>query len=212
MSGSAAPGGTRPRGLVLVAATANAAKHRELAALLGELSAGAVVLLPRPPAVPPVEESGETLEENAFAKASAVAQAAAAPALADDTGLEVAALGGEPGVHAARYAGAGADDAANVALLLERLRGVRDRRARFRTVVCLVVPGEEPLFASGEVSGKIATEPRGTHGFGYDPVFVPDAGDGRTFAQLSAGEKARLSHRARAVSTLLDRLGLAALT
>lgn len=209
MRATAGPRAPRPGSLAFVAATANPAKHRELADLLRELSAGAVVLLPRPPGAPAVEESGATLEENALAKASAVAEVAGAAALADDTGLEVVALGGEPGVHAARYAGAGADDAANVALLLERLGDCRDRRARFRTVVCLAAPGREPLFASGEVVGRIATEARGTHGFGYDPVFVPDEGDGRTFGELAADEKARLSHRARAVAALLERLGLA---
>ncbi len=130
------------------------------------------------------------------------------PALADDTGLFVDALDGAPGVHSARFAGPDASYSANVDLLLERLRGVppEDRSARFSSVVLLAWPDGTELWARGDVEGVITDAPRGPGGFGYDPVFVPSAGDGRTFAELSDEGKHRFSHRAAAVAALLDRL------
>ena len=151
---------------------------------------------------PDVEETGETLEENALLKARAVVTATGLPVIADDTGLEVHALDGAPGVHTARFAGAGARYEDNVAKLVEVMTGRDDRRAIFRTVVALVFPDGVEVVAEGSLEGTIATEPRGTDGFGYDPVFVVD-GD-RTLAELGTDEKNQVSHRARAIRALVD--------
>jgi XTP/dITP diphosphohydrolase len=191
----------------VVLATANEDKAREIVAILTGTFGESIALLPRPPEVPEVDETGGTLEENAMLKAAALAAATGLPALADDTGLEVDALGGAPGVHSSRYSGEHATYAANVAKLLREMAGVADRQARFRTVAALVVPGGEPLLAEGAVEGEIAGEARGAGGFGYDPVFVPDEGDGRTFAEMSSDEKHAFSHRGRAFRALAARLG-----
>lgn len=148
---------------------------------------------------PDVEETGHTLEDNALLKARTVSIAVGLPALADDTGLEVAALGGRPGVNTARFAGTTASYADNVRLLLEQLEGVANRRALFRTVVALVFPDGAEVVASGKVEGVITPERRGEHGFGYDPVFEVD---GRTLAEMSLADKSQLSHRARALRAL----------
>jgi XTP/dITP diphosphohydrolase len=148
---------------------------------------------------PDVEETGHTLEDNAVLKARMVSIAVGLPALADDTGLEVAALGGRPGVNTARFAGTTASYADNVRLLLEQLEGVADRRAIFHTVVALVFPDGAEVVASGKVEGVITLERRGEHGFGYDPVFEVD---GRTLAEMSLADKSQLSHRARALRAL----------
>lgn len=197
----AAAGADAPLRLVL--ATANPDKVEEIAAIL--VGTAAVELLPRPPGLPDVEETGDTLEANARLKARAVAAAAGHPAIADDTGLEVDALGGAPGVYAARYAGEGATYADNVAKLLAELAaagGGGRRRARFRTVALAAWPDGREVVAEGTVEGHIADAPRGDHGFGYDPVFVPDEGDGRTFAEMTAAEKYDRSHRGRAFRAL----------
>lgn len=152
---------------------------------------------------PEVEETEPTLEGNALLKARAVAAATGVPALADDTGLEVDALGGAPGVRTARYAGEEASYADNVRRLLEELRGVSDRTARFRTVVALVRPDGREVVAEGVLEGRIAEEPRGSGGFGYDPVF--EVG-GRTLAEMGSAEKHAISHRARALRALAQRL------
>lgn len=152
---------------------------------------------------PDVEESGATLEENAILKARAVAGATGLPALADDTGLEVEALDGQPGVHTARFAGPDATYEENVAALLDALEGVEDRRARFRTVVALVDEEGDVLLGEGRLEGRISEEPRGTYGFGYDPVFEVE---GRTLGQLSSAEKHAISHRAKALRALASRL------
>lgn len=183
--------------LRLVLATANPDKAAEIRALLP-----GVDLLDRPPGLTEVDETGATLEDNALLKARAVARAAGAAAVADDTGLEVDALGGAPGVRTARFAGEGATYADNVARLLEALEGVADRRARFRTVAVVCFPGGGEVVAEGVVEGAIATAARGSGGFGYDPLFVPDGGGGRTFAQMAPGEKHALSHRGRAFRAL----------
>ncbi|MEA2717277.1 MAG: XTP/dITP diphosphohydrolase [Actinomycetota bacterium] len=191
--------------LRLVMATANPDKAREIAGLLPD-----VELVPRPPAVGEVDETEDTLEGNARLKARAVASVAGEPAVADDTGLEVDALGGRPGVLAARFAGEAATYADNVALLLAELSGWSspgDRRARFRTVALVAWPDGREVVAHGVVEGHIALEARGGGGFGYDPVFVPDGGDGRTFAEMTAEEKAAVSHRARAFGALRRALG-----
>jgi len=185
-------------GIELTSATANPKKLAEIESIL----AGEVVLLPRPADLADVVEDGDTLEANAALKAVAVSAHAGTAAIADDTGLEVDALGGAPGVRSARFAGEDATDADNVALLVKRLADVPDERrtARFLTVICVARPGHEPLFARGECAGRIVDAPRGEAGFGYDPVFVPDDGDGRTFAEMSAAEKAAISHRGRALA------------
>ena len=190
----------------VVVATANPDKVREIKAIL---AGSGVVLVPRPPEVPDVEETGETLEDNARLKAKALAEATGLPALADDTGLEVAALGGAPGVRSARYAGPGATYEDNVWALLAALAHAADddRRARFRTVALLRHPDGREVAAEGAVDGSIALAPRGEGGFGYDPVFVPADGDGRTFAEMSPEERNDLSHRGRAFRVLAEELG-----
>ena len=181
----------------LVLATANPDKAAEIAAILSGHD-----LLPRPPEVPDVDETGDTLEENARLKAVALVAATGEAAVADDTGLEVVTLDGAPGVYSARYAGEDATYADNVRKLLAALEGVEDRRARFRTVALARFPDGREVMAEGVVDGTIATEARGDAGFGYDPLFVPDEGDGRTFAEMTADEKHAVSHRGRAFRAL----------
>ena len=186
----------------LVLATANIDKAAEIATVVG----GRCELLPRPLDVADVDETESTLEGNARLKAVALANATGMAALADDTGLEVAALGGAPGVYAARYAGEHATYADNVEKLLRELEAVDNRSARFRTVIVVAFPDGRELLAEGATDGVIARVPRGARGFGYDPVFVPLDGDGRTFAEMSAGEKHAVSHRGRAVEAVLEQL------
>ncbi len=197
-------GGSRARAVL---ATANPDKAREIRDVLGAVGL-ASGLVPRPDDVPDVDETGETLEENARLKAVALCEATGLLAIADDTGLEVDALAGAPGVRSARYAGDDATYADNVAKLLRELDGVPDARrgARFVTVAIARWPDGREVVARGEVRGSIATRPRGREGFGYDPVFVADDGDGRTFAQMTAAEKHALSHRGRALRALADAL------
>lgn len=186
----------------LVLATANPDKAREIAGLLGDV----VDLAPRPAGVGEVEETEDTLEGNARLKARAVAVASGEAAVADDTGLEVDALGGRPGVYAARYAGESATYADNVAKLLAELDGIDDRRAQFRTVAIVVFPDGGEIVAEGSVRGFIALSARGGNGFGYDPVFTPVGGGGRTYAEMALEEKQGLSHRGRAFRALAAQL------
>ena len=196
-------------GLRLVLASANPDKVREIRELLG--SAG-VELLPRPPSVGDVVEDGDTLEENARLKALALVEATGEAAVADDTGLFVDALDGEPGVFTARFAGEGATYADNVAKMLSVMADVPAERRGARFVTCALVrwPDGRELAVEGVLLGTIATEARGTNGFGYDPVFVPDPpdGDGRTLAEMTTEEKNTISHRARAFRTLAPKLFL----
>lgn len=187
----------------LVVASSNAGKLRELRALASSLAAE---IVPQSDlGVAAVAETGSSFLANALLKAQHAARATGSAALADDSGLEVDALGGAPGVYSARYAGEGASDADNIARLLGALEGVPPpRRARYRAVLVLVVAPDDsaPLVAEGRWEGRIATAARGNGGFGYDPVFLP--GDGaRSVAELSPEEKNRLSHRARALEALL---------
>ncbi len=186
----------------VVLATANAHKIEEIRAIL--LGVPGIELLPRPVEVPDVDETGDTLEANAVLKARALVDATGSPALADDTGLEVDALGGAPGVRSARYAGPQCSSADNVRRLLAELAHVDapGRTARFSTVAALVWPDGRQLVTRGHVDGRIVAAPRGSGGFGYDPVFAPAAGDGRTFAEMSASEKNAISHRAEAFGAL----------
>jgi len=151
------------------------------------------------PSVPEPEESGLTLEENAWIKASALMDATGFPALADDTGLFVEALGGAPGVRSARYAGKSGDYQENVLKLVKEMTEVPGERrgAAFRTVVAIALPSEKPVYIRGEVSGVILEAPHGTGGFGYDPVFRPLESD-QSFAEMTTTEKNRISHRGRA--------------
>ena len=151
----------------------------------------------------PLPETSDTLEGNALQKARYVKEHYGYDCFADDTGLEVDALHGAPGVYSARYAGEDCDSAANVRKLLAALDGVANRRARFRTVIAFVTDGGQEHLFEGEVGGHIATEEHGAGGFGYDPIFTPDGYD-RTFAQLSADEKNAISHRGRAVRRFVD--------
>lgn len=146
-------------------------------------------------------ETGDTFAANALQKARFAHERTGLPCIADDSGLEVNALGGSPGVFSARYAGAAKDDRANMAKLLKELEGATDRSARFRTVIALVDDRGEHLF-EGEVRGTITTGPRGTNGFGYDPVFLPHMSD-LTFAELDAARKNAISHRGHAVWKLV---------
>lgn len=187
----------------VVCATANPHKAAEIA----EILAGRVDLVPRPEDVAEVDESADTLEGNARLKAAALVAATGLPALADDTGLEVDVLDGDPGVRSARFAGERATDAENRALLLERLERAQSRTARFRTVVVLRRLDGAEIVAEGTCAGSIAKAERGTGGFGYDSLFVPDEGDGRTFAEMTSAEKHHVSHRGRALRALADRLG-----
>ena len=190
-----------------VLASANLDKAREIREILG--AAGLELeLVARPPDVPDVEETGTTLEENARLKAVAICSATGEPAIADDTGLEVDALGGAPGVRSARYAGEHATYGDNVAKLLTALVDVPPERrtARFTTVAVARFPDGREVAAVGDVTGTIAEEVRGGEGFGYDPLFVPDEGDGRSFAEMTPLEKHDLSHRGRAFRTLADGL------
>ncbi|MEY2451891.1 MAG: XTP/dITP diphosphohydrolase [Acidimicrobiaceae bacterium] len=189
-----------------VCASANPDKVEEMRAVLEPFG---IELLPRPADVPDVVEDAPTLEGNARLKAVAICDATGKPALADDTGLEVDALGGAPGVFSARFAGESATYADNVDKLLDSLADVVEpegRMARFRTVALARFPDGREVLAAGWVDGTIAAAPRGEHGFGYDPVFEPVEADGRTFAQLTSEEKNGISHRARALRTLAELL------
>ena len=184
-------------------ASANPDKVAEIAAVLAEAG---IVLEPRPADVAEVEETGETLEENARLKAVALADATGLPAVADDTGLEVSGLGGAPGVRSARFAGEQATYADNVSKLATEMEGCEDRSARFRTVAMVRWPDGRELSVEGVVDGVIAESPKGEGGFGYDPLFIPDGCGGRTFAEMQAGEKNEVSHRGRAFRALAQAL------
>jgi XTP/dITP diphosphohydrolase len=183
-----------------VVASANPDKAREIRGVLEPLLDAELV--PRPADVPDVEETGDTLEDNARLKARALVDATGLPAIADDTGLEVVALDGAPGVRTARFAGEHATYADNVAKLLHELRGVDDRRARFRAVAAAAFPDGRTIVVEGRVDGVIVDAARGQNGFGYDPVFAPDEGDGRTFAEMADDEKHAVSHRGRSLRAL----------
>jgi XTP/dITP diphosphohydrolase len=187
-----------------VLASANPDKVAEIAAVLHE--ALDVELLPRPDDVPEVVENGTTLLDNARLKARALVVATGLPSVADDTGLEVDALGGAPGVYSARYAGEDVTYADNVAKLLTELDALPDhggaRSARFRTVAMASFPDGSETWAEGSVEGTIAEHVQGDGGFGYDPVFVPEDGGGRTFAEMTPEEKHAISHRGRAFRAL----------
>ena len=207
----------------IIFATGNKGKLREAAEVLGpdyEIVSPASLGITED-----IPETGSTLQENSLQKAQYLFERTGLPCFADDTGLEVDALGGAPGIYSARYAGPGHDHEANMAKLLKELqlleipgqarndyKGVgdggkapaNDRRARFKTVVTLILADGQPRFFEGCCEGSIATEKRGTGGFGYDPVFLPDAYPGRTLAEVSEEEKNAVSHRGRAIRAMAD--------
>ena len=194
----------------IIFATANAGKLREAAEVLGP---GFEIVSPASLGITEdIPETGSTLQENSLQKARYLFERTGLPCFADDTGLEVDALGGAPGIYSARYAGPGHDHQANMDKLLAELEKLeipdqvrndeKFRRARFRTVVTLILADGEPRFFEGVCEGSIAREKRGTGGFGYDPVFLPDAYPGRTLAEVSEEEKNAVSHRGRAIRAM----------
>ena len=194
----------------IIFATGNAGKLREAAEVLGpdfEIVSPASLGITED-----IPETGSTLQENSLQKARYLFERTGLPCFADDTGLEVDALGGAPGIYSARYAGPGHDHDANMAKLLAELKKIPDqvgddgvsRRARFRTVVTLILADGQPHFFEGTCEGSIATARRGSGGFGYDPVFLPDAYPGRTLAEVSEAEKNAVSHRGRAIRAMAD--------
>ncbi len=188
----------------ILLATTNRGKIAELRALLAELNLE-IIGLDQLPQRLDVEEDGETFLDNALLKARAYAQLSDLPTIADDSGLCVQALDGRPGVHSARYAGPGANDAANNAKLLREMERQTDRRAKFVCVSVCVLPSGETIEATGECAGEILPELRGTAGFGYDPLFFHPP-SGKTFAELSAAEKNRISHRAQSLALLKTKM------
>ncbi|MCC6684368.1 MAG: non-canonical purine NTP diphosphatase [Bacteroidia bacterium] len=182
----------------LVFATQNRNKAAEINALLeGKFHVRSLIDLGYTNDIP---ETGNTLEENALIKARHVFKLSGENCFADDTGLEVAALNGEPGVYSARYAGEHKNDSDNIDLLLHKLKDKPNRKAHFRTVIALILDGKEYLF-EGIVKGEIGTEKKGSGGFGYDPVFRPENAE-LTFAQMLLEEKNKISHRARAFAQM----------
>lgn len=183
----------------LLIATRNAHKLDEIRAILSRPGLTLVGVAEHGRPLPEVVEDADTFAGNALKKARTLCDASGLWTLADDSGLEVDALDGAPGVYSARYAGEGAGDAANNARLLRELDGVEDRRARFRCVLALAAPDGRDWTVEGRCEGRIAHAPSGTGGFGYDPLFHPDGGT-RSFAELTPAEKNRISHRARALA------------
>lgn len=183
----------------LVLATSNQAKVLELCRILAAdpALAGVQLVAGAQLGLPDVEETGDTFAENALLKARAAVAACGLACIADDSGLEVKALGGEPGVRSARYAGAHGDDQANMALVLQRLGGLPDRTARFVCVAALVAPDGREWTAHGTLAGTLAEAPRGSNGFGYDPIFQP-SGERYTTAEMTAEAKDAISHRGKA--------------
>jgi XTP/dITP diphosphohydrolase len=191
----------------IIFATGNKGKLREASEVLGpdyEIVSPASLGITED-----IPETGSTLQENSLQKAQYLFERTGLPCFADDTGLEVDALGGAPGIYSARYAGPGHDHDANMAKLLAELSRLSvldpaSRRARFKTVVTLILADGQPHFFEGCCEGSIATEKRGSGGFGYDPVFLPDAYPGRTLAEVSEEEKNAVSHRGRAIRAMAD--------
>jgi XTP/dITP diphosphohydrolase len=196
--------------VTILLGTKNPHKIREITEILSELLSGVRFVTFRECPFSDVPEEGATLEENALLKARTICAQTGMPVLAEDSGLEVEALGGAPGVRSARFAGEGKDDRANIEKLLGLLEGVLERRARFRCVAVLVWPTGEELISEGILWGQIAHTPRGTTGFGYDPVFIPDGYD-QTLAELGLQLKNRISHRRRALEGLMRHLRLSPL-
>lgn len=196
------PHDTEP--VTLVLATRNQGKVRELAEPLRAFGLR-VVGLDAFPGLPEVEETGTTFEENALLKARDVSMRTGLVAIADDSGLEVEALDGAPGVYSARYGGPGLDDVGRYRLLLENMRGQLDRRCRFVSAICCCFPNGDRVEARGECPGTLAYAPKGEDGFGYDPIFFVPALK-KTFAELSPAEKNAISHRGNALTAFREKL------
>ncbi len=186
--------------IILVIATRNKGKSDEIKALLKDFPVEIRDLNDFGP-IPEIEEDGSSFEENAYKKAAFTAKVLGLPALADDSGLEVEALGGKPGVHSARFAGPDASDDENNAKLLDEMRGVKNRKARFVCVISIAVPTGFALTYEGTCEGVILEEPRGTSGFGYDPLFYYPPAE-KTFAEMTMEEKSKVSHRGMALREL----------
>lgn len=192
--------------LQILAATTNKHKIQEFQSMLDASADSGRVCIISPDTIkdfPEIIENGATFEENARIKASQAARYADMAAFADDSGLEVAALGGAPGIYSARYGGENATYPEKMAKILKELENAPDRRARFVCVIALAYRGDIVETFRGEVTGRIAPEPRGTDGFGYDPIFIPDGYD-KTFGELGEEIKSRISHRARAFALAAD--------
>ncbi len=185
---------------VLVVATRNRGKSQEIKEFLKDFPIEVKDLNDFGP-IPEVKEDGETFDDNAYKKASFAAKVLGLPALADDSGLEVLALGGAPGVHSARYAGPHATDLENNEKLLAELKGIADRRARFCCVISLAMPSGSALTYEATCEGEILEAPRGDKGFGYDPLFFYPP-EGKTFGEMTLEEKTRVSHRGKALGEL----------
>ena len=192
----------------IVLATSNSGKIAEIKAILDKFSVEVLSLEDIPGTPPDIVEDADTFAGNALKKAAAIAEWSGMPALADDSGLAVQALGGEPGVHSARYAGEEGNSDANMAMLLEKLEGIPEpeRLAHFACVMVLAAPDGRSWESAGRVDGLIAFEKRGTGGFGYDPVFFYIPAD-MTFAEMPPGEKNLVSHRFRALEVLAKKWG-----
>lgn len=186
--------------MVLLLGTKNLNKIREITEILSDLSGIKLLTFQEHPFCD-VLEDGETFEENARKKAHTICAQTGLPVLAEDSGLEVYALGGAPGVRSARFAGAEKDDRANIEKLLDAMRNISDRRARFRCVAVLALPTGEEFVSEGVLEGRIALAPAGSAGFGYDPIFIPSGYD-QTLAELGSEVKNRISHRRRALEGL----------
>ncbi len=185
--------------LQLLAATSNKHKVEEFRKMLNDLNSRVNIVTPDAiPNFPVLIEDGHSFEENAEKKAEQASAYADMAAFADDSGLMVDALSGAPGIYSARYAGEGATDAARIAKLLDAMKGKTDRRARFVCAIAIAYRGDDVALFRGEVCGTIAEAPRGTNGFGYDPVFIPDGYD-KTFGELPSEVKDSISHRAAAM-------------
>jgi len=191
--------------LKLLLGTKNPGKVKEAKRILSSLGKSIEIITFRDCDFPDVEETGETYLENSLIKARSISEYTGLPVLSDDSGLEVLALDGSPGHRSARFAGPDSTDKKNMKLLLDRLEGVRDRRARFVTVATLFVSSEERYVSRGDLKGKIIKESRGESGFGYDPVFVPE-GYRKTLAELGEGEKNKISHRRKALEKMKSEL------
>ncbi|MDR1733304.1 MAG: RdgB/HAM1 family non-canonical purine NTP pyrophosphatase [Oscillospiraceae bacterium] len=190
----------------ILLATHNKKKRNQLAAFLEPIGYEVLTAEEAGVNLRDVEETGSTFEENARLKAAAGVEDSGLPCLADDSGLCVEALDGAPGVYSARFAGAHGNDSLNNALLLSKLEGVTDRRAHYACAVCLRYPDGKELLARGACQGKIGYAPRGTKGFGYDPLFIPDAQPDKTFAELEDAEKLKINHRGNALRCLVQLL------
>ncbi|TCT25071.1 XTP/dITP diphosphohydrolase [Melghiribacillus thermohalophilus] len=189
----------------IILATKNNGKAKEFKEIFGSIGIEIVTLLDLEEDIPEIEETGETFEENAAIKAETIADRFQMPVMGDDSGLEIDALDGKPGVYSARYAGLEKSDQKNMEKVLSELDGVEqdERTARFVCVLALAVPGKETVLKRGRCEGRIGFEPIGDKGFGYDPIFYPDGYD-QTMAQLEPEEKNRISHRRDAINQMMD--------